>query len=108
MQVNGTIKIINEGVQITDAFLKRTVVIETDEKYPQMLEIEFINRNAELLDTYNVGDLITVDINLRGREYNGKFYTNIQGWRITGDAHVDAVEKVEAAFGGEKKDDLPF
>ena len=107
MQVNGTIKSINESKQITDSFIKRTVVIESDEKYPQMLEVEFFNRNAELLDTHNVGDLITVDINLRGREYNGKFYMNIQGWRITGDAHVDASSKWTDR-GCDKKDDLPF
>ena len=35
------------------------------------------------LDKYQVGDRIKVSFNIRGREYNGRWYTDLQIWRIS-------------------------
>lgn len=55
---------------------------------------EFIQDRTNLLDAFNVGDLVKIDINLRGREWTNdkgeiKYFNSIQGWRI---------EKVEDDF----------
>ena len=35
------------------------------------------------LGKYQVGDRIKVSFNIRGREYNGRWYTDLQIWRIS-------------------------
>ena len=35
------------------------------------------------LDKYQAGDRIKVSFNIRGREYNGRWYTDLQIWRIS-------------------------
>ena len=114
MEITGKIKQVGDVEHVSEKFQKRLVVIETDEQYPQVLAIEFVQDKVDLPDGYGAGDLVTVGINLRGREWNGKFFTNLQGWRITGDTvEVDTsreVELVKEHLGGEviKDDDLPF
>ena len=49
--------------------------------------VEFIQDRTNLLDAFNVGDLVKIDINLRGREWTNdkgeiKYFNSIQGWRI--------------------------
>lgn len=35
------------------------------------------------LEKYQVGDRIKVSFNIRGREYNGRWYTDLQVWRLS-------------------------
>ena len=88
MNVKGTIKVIEPTKEYGDnGFKKRTCVLTTDEQYPQSIELEFIQDKCALLDSYIVGDTVTIDINLRGREWvnpqgETKYFNNIQGWRM--------------------------
>lgn len=104
--LTGVVIKVGETEQIKDTFKKRELVIETDEKYPQSVPIEFVQDKTELLDGLNEGDSVGVSYNIRGREWNGKYYVNIQGWKLekTGSAPapVTVDEPVEA------DDDLPF
>ena len=62
---------------------KREVVITTEEQYPQHLLIEFVRMRCELLDSFNVGDKVTISINLRGREWQNpgeKLSTLFNSW----------------------------
>lgn len=83
MNIQGKIKVIGQTETIgAKAFRKRLVVIETQEKYPQLIPIEFTQDNTGLLDSFKVEDYANVSINLRGSEWQGKYYANIQGWKI--------------------------
>jgi hypothetical protein len=113
MQIDGLIYIIGETQEIgSNGFTKRLLVVETQEQYKQTIPIDFVKDKTSILDSYKVGDNVKVSINLRGNEYNGKYYVNLQGWRI---------EKVEepnnaptpppiedAKLNQEEPDDLPF
>ena len=93
MEVTGKIKMKGETATFgTSGFRKRELVVTTDEQYPQMIMIEFVQDKCDILDTYNVDDSVKVSINLRGREWinpegTAKYFNSVQGWRI---------EKVEA------------
>jgi len=83
MNVQGKIKVIGQTETIgAKAFRKRLVVIETAEQYPQLIPIEFTQDKTSLLDAYKVDEYANVSINLRGSEWQGKYYANIQGWKI--------------------------
>jgi len=104
--LTGKVIRVGETVNVSDKFKKRELVIETDEKYPQSVPLEFVQDKIELLDGINEGDTVTVSYNLRGREWNGKYYVNVQGWRLekTGSAPAPVVENDPVEAG----DDLPF
>lgn len=88
MEVSGTVHVIGQEEQVTASYTKRELVVKTDEQYPQLILIEFGQGKCnEYLDKKNVGDQITVSINLRGREWinpqgEAKYFNSIQGWSV--------------------------
>jgi len=124
MEITGKIKKIDETKSYgTSGFKKRELVVTTDEQYPQMLLVEFVQDKCDLLNNYNVGEDVKVSINLRGREWvnpegEAKYFNAIQGWRIekletgapTEIPPIEAVDAFEPADNvtDEEPDDLPF
>lgn len=122
MEVIGKIKIINETQTFgSNGFRKRELVVTTDEQYPQMILIEFIQDKCDLLNSFQVGQDVKVSINLRGREWINpegvaKYFNSIQGWRIeslqqaAGGQNVPPVDQFQPApdLTDNEPDDLPF
>lgn len=96
MNVTGKIKQIYDTVTYDSGFSKREFVVTTNEQYPQDIKMELVKDKCALLNNYSEGDEVTVDINLRGNEYNGKYYVNIQAWRI-GSNSTDGNEVIAQA-----------
>lgn len=121
MEVAGKIKKIDETKTFgSNGFRKREMVVTTDEQYPQMIMIEFIQDKCDLLNSFSVGDDVKVSINIRGREWvnpegEAKYFNSIQGWRIEKSQAQGTVPPVDAgAFepatstSDSEPDDLPF
>jgi hypothetical protein len=122
MEVTGKIKKIDETKTYgSNGFRKREVVITTDEQYPQMLLIEFVQDKCDLLDSFKEGEEIKISINLRGREWinpqgEAKYFNSIQGWRVekvqagAGDVPPIDASNFEPAtsIDDNEPDDLPF
>jgi single-strand DNA-binding protein len=69
--------------QKTASFSAREFVIEVqDGQYPQMVKFQLTQDKCEIMDDYNEGDQIVVDFDLRGREWNDKYFTNLNAWRV--------------------------
>ena len=84
MEVNGKVILVGNTEEVgQNGFTKRIVVVETAEQYPQKLAIDFVKDKTSVLDSYKVGDNVSVAINLRGSEYNGRYFVNLQGWKIS-------------------------
>ena len=91
MEITGKIKVVGPQQQVSPTFVKRELVIATDENYPQSILIEFVQDKVDLLDKYKVGDNVTVSINIRGREWPSpqgevKYINSIHGWRVQSNA----------------------
>lgn len=83
MEVKGKVFLIEETQTVgAKDFKKRLLVVETDEQYSQKIPIDFVQDKCVLLDSFQFGQEVTVGVNLRGNEYNGKYYLNLQGWQI--------------------------
>lgn len=83
-EATGQIKIIEPTQSFPSGFQKREFVITTDnERYPQDLKFEVVKDNCAKLDQFGVGDTVTVAFNLRGNEYNGKYYVGLTAWKVT-------------------------
>ena len=113
MNITGKIIVLNNTQTVGSAgtFKKRTVVVETNEKYPQKLAIDFVQDGCSMLDKYKVGETVEIAINHRGNEYNGKYYVSLQGWKIGyAGASADSIqgEKHQASIQDDVDDSLPF
>ena len=124
MEITGKIKKIDETKTFgTSGFRKREMVLTTNEQYPQMLLVEFVQDKCDLLNNYQVDQDVKISINLRGREWinpqgEAVYFNSIQGWRIEifqaetpaeipPMAPVDNLETISETDDNEP-DDLPF
>lgn len=69
----------------TASFQARDFVIEVgDGNYPQMVKFQLTQDRCSLIDRYKEGETVNVSFDLRGREWNGKYFTNLNAWKIDG------------------------
>lgn len=59
---------------------KQEYVLETLDSYPRKVKFDFFGERA---DQYNfeVGDIITLSYDIESREFNGRWYTDIRGFK---------------------------
>jgi hypothetical protein len=109
LELTGKVKVINDTQTFDSGFTKREFVITTGNEYPQDIKFEIIKDKVQLLNSVNVGDNVQVSFNLKGNEYNGKYYVNLQAWRLNkvSDEPVNISEPVAAGLVT-PEDDLPF
>lgn len=84
---------------------KQSFVIDTGDQYnPEVCFSMFGDEKVEKLNQYNkVGDEVEVSFNLSSREFNGKYYHNLDAWRLD-KIGADTASGAAAT----EEDDLPF
>ena len=113
LQLQGRIKVILDTQTFDSGFSKRSFVVTTAEQYPQDVQFDFFKEKTASLDSYNVGDEVNVHFNIRGNEYNGRYYVNLNAWKMeksaagapAGDAPLPTPPPIAAS---NDDDDLPF
>jgi single-strand DNA-binding protein len=65
-------------------FTTRDFVIEVAGQYPQMVKFQLVQDRVSAIDSFTEGDQVTVHFDLRGREWQGKYFTNLQAWKVEG------------------------
>jgi type 1 fimbria pilin len=121
MDLTGKIKLIKDEQSFPSGFTKREFVVTTEEQYPQDVQFELLKDKTSLIGNYNVGDTIKVHFNIRGSEYQGRYYVNLQAWRLEAAtagaaaapsapayANASAPAPVAPTFDATVDDDLPF
>ena len=66
----------------TGSFQAREFVIEIEARYPEYPKFQLVQDRCTIIDPYNEGDFIKVYFDLRGREWQGKYFTNLNAWRV--------------------------
>ena len=62
---------------------KQDFIIETEGQYPKKVCIQMFGKICD--EVYPaVGDVLTCQINLESREYNSKWYTQVNAWKVEG------------------------
>ena len=100
-ELSGTVKQIFEEKTFGSGFNVREFVVTTEaDKYPQDICLQCVKEKVEMVDQLKEGDKVKVSFDLRGREYQGRYFVNLNAW------------KVEAASvgsdGSSNGDDPPF
>ena len=100
-----------------DTFQTREFVLLVEQgQYPQHIKFQLVQDRCEIIDNIPEGTNLKVYFDLRGREWQEKFFTNLQAWRVEA---VGQESKPKAAAGdfpstppmadeGSSYDDLPF
>ena len=84
-ELKGTLKKLFDQQDFPSGFYKRDFVITTMEQYPQDIKFSALKEKSEQLAKFSEGDVMNVKFDLRGREYNGQFYVDLNAWRIEAD-----------------------
>ena len=78
---------------------KQSILVEQSGEYNKEVVISFFGDKMKSIRDVEEGSDIAVSINLSSREFNGKYYHNIDGWFC-------AVKGRETV--GETNNDMPF
>ena len=110
MSIKGKVKTITE-VEEKGNFRVRKLIIETMDKYPQVVALDFTQNNVGLLDdpVCKVGNNVEVFYNVRGRAWENRegktlYFTSLQGWRVR--EYKEEISTKDQA--PDREDDLPF
>lgn len=83
-ELSGVVKQVGEPKTFGSGFEKAELVVTVEDgKYPQDICIEFCQDKTSLLSGVNEGDEVDVSFNIRGREYNGRYFNNLVGWKLS-------------------------
>ena len=94
----GTLHRVDPTQQVSDKFAKREFVVAQDDgKYPNYVKFELTQDRCDLLDAYREGDVVTVSFDVRGRQWQDKFFTNLHAWRITSENTAGPVANLRDA-----------
>ncbi len=124
-ELSGTVKEILDIQTFQSGFTKREFVVTTEDgKYSNDIKFETVRDKTALLDGISKGDTVNVTFDVRGNEYNGRYYVNLNAWKVTGGAGggggggaaapaaaaaaAEPIDEMPPGYGQEDEDDIPF
>lgn len=82
---------------------KQTIVIDNGDQYNPNVAISFFGDDkVKMLENFKEGQDVAIGVNISSKEFNGKWYNQIDGWMIK------AADQTKNAPIVEEEDDLPF
>lgn len=100
--IEGTVYKVFDMETKSATFNTRDFVIEISGQYPQVIKFQLTQDRCALIDKFSADEPIRVHFDLRGREWNGKYLTNLHAWKLEAIAHTPTEDKM---YG--KADDTP-
>ena len=86
MEIKGNVYQISEVQKGTSKagkeWTRQNLVIDTGDEYNPHLSISFLGEKCSLLNNLKINDEVNVHINLSSKEWSGKWFTNVNGWKI--------------------------
>lgn len=115
-EINGILHKKYDTEAKSASFQTREFVLSLpDDRFPQFVKFQLAQERVNLIDPYSEGAELKVYFDLRGREWQGKYFTNLNAWKIEGASKNSGVP-VEITNQGDAPpfdlqddvDDLPF
>lgn len=119
--MTGTVKVLGEAQTFSSGFTKREIVVTVEDgKFAQDISVEFLQDNVAKLDALQIGDVVSVAFNIRGREYSGRYFNSLVGWKINveqgsspaeqhqGESFAQTVERVVDDLKAPDEDSISF
>lgn len=81
-ELEGVLHKVFDTENKTATFQAREFVVKTDGQYPQFIKFQLTQDRCDSVEGYTEGEPIKVYFDLRGREWNEKYFTNLNAWRV--------------------------
>ena len=119
MKVTGEIVSISDIEDLNNGAKKLHFEIDTKEQYNNILSFnlfktaEYVSHVENFSMYNNVGDQVEVEFNIKCNEWQGKYYTSLDCWKVVKQGDISAtfenpVQQADHDRREEVKDDLPF
>ena len=100
MDISGIVIAILESQSGTsnngNAWIRHAFVIETPGQYPKNIKFDMFSKDSTSKLSFGEGDNVTVSFNLESREYNSKWYSNINAFKVTTEGQRAQQDKPKA------------
>lgn len=83
IEIKGHIKVIGELQTFNSGFTKIQIVVTTEGEFPTDIPIDFLGDKIDYLQGYGEGEQVVISANLKGSEYQSKYYLGLNAWRIS-------------------------
>ncbi len=121
-EIQGKIHKVFPSENKSGNFQAREFVIEVESgQYSQLIKFQLTQDRCDLIESYSEGEEIQVHFDLRGREWDGKYFINLNAWRLNRPSSTEKTDspkptvqdEVLVASDNEETfaqsfDDLPF
>jgi single-strand DNA-binding protein len=121
-EIQGKLHKVFPSENKSGGFQAREFVIEVERgQYSQLIKFQLTQERCDLIESYSEGEEIQVSFDLRGREWDGKYFINLNAWRLNRPSSTEKTDspkpivqdEVLMASDSEKNfseqfDDLPF
>jgi hypothetical protein len=89
MKITGSLKVKKDTQVVSEQFSKREFVVTVvDGAFSNDILIQLTKDKCNLIDAFNIGDILEVDINLSGKcwinpQGEEKYFNSLNAWKIT-------------------------
>lgn len=87
---------------------KQNFVIDTGAQYNPEICFQVFGDKIDILNNFKEGQEVEVKFNVSSREFNGKYYHNLDAWFISGQKNVKPEVEQLAESIDANNDSLPF
>jgi len=99
-----------------NSWKKQEFILETQDQFPKKVCFTLFNDKVSLLSGFVAGEVLEVSFDVESREFNNKWYHNINAWKIEKAGQISASEipppfssdDIPPEINPEDTDDLPF
>ena len=84
----------------------QTIIVDTEEKFNNIIAIKCFGDKVKQMNKLKEGDMVAISCNVYSREYNGKYYNQIDGWFFVNQNESPTDNRSE--FVTTDDDNLPF
>jgi len=85
MEIKGTVKQImpvQTGKGAKGDWQKQELLLTYGDKYPKTVQVTCMGKVVDTIEQLSEGMEVTAHINPESREYNGKYYSSINAWKL--------------------------
>ncbi len=116
-EISGTVKKVFDTQTFASGFSKREFVVTTEDKFPQDIKLECLKEKASILEGVEEGQRVKVRFDITGREYNGRYFVNLNAWRLEAEGTSSAAEEPDREapvpddttdHSAKEEDEIPF
>ena len=89
MKITGTLKVKKDTQVVSEQFSKREFVLTVvDGAFSNDILIQLTKDKVTLINDINIGDMLEVDVNLKGKEWTSpsgevKYFNTIEAWKVS-------------------------